>query len=154
MIWFQKFRLTTASLSISLFLLTFGIYCAFWRWLRLIILWFPITMIAPLIVRLFQIGSSWVYLYCARTISIDKFAGNIDWTISIDRFAELSQTIYIDQLTGLAQTISICKYFWFLTSGAFFWTILRVKITLPLSISYTFYQYLSLQLGSIVVFFS
>ena len=149
-IWFRKLRLTTALLSIFLFLFFFVVDCIFCHQLCLTVSLFPVTRIAPIIVRLFRIGSSWVYLYCSRTTFIDQFNVNFDWTISINRFSELTRTISIDLFTEIARTISICNYCWLSTSGAFFWIIPRVERLLPLSLSYPLYQYISLQIGSFV----
>ena len=153
MFLFQRLPLMTASSSIYLFLFGFGIDCLFRRQLHLTILWYPVTRIAPLTFRLVQIGSSWVYLYRDRNFSIDRFAINFDWIISIDRFSELTRTISINQFSELGWMISICDSCWLLTSGTFFWIMLRVKILLHLSLFYPLYQSLSLKIGSFVVVF-
>ena len=126
---------------------TFGVNCIFWRWLCLTVLWSPVTNIAPIIVRLVWIGSSWVYLYSDRTFSVDEFTVSFDQKSSINQFAELGQSIYIDRFAEFTWTISNFKSCWFSDCGTFFWMMFSVKILLPLSIYYPFYQYISLEIG-------
>ena len=106
-VWLQWLHLTTASLSISLFLFRFGVNCVFQNKLHLRILWSSVTRIVPLNISLVLIGSSWVYLHLYPRISIDRFANKSDQMISINRFAELGeQFISTDSLKFLKRLLS------------------------------------------------
>ena len=137
-------------------------YCVFRRRLHGFILFlFTISTCQTCSDRLLLSLSVWCSndFYCFFSVNfdwmvyIDRFT-KLSWTISIGRLIEITRTISIDWFIEISQTVSICGSFCLLTSGGFFWIMLRIKIIFTLSLPYLLYQYLSLELVSFLVVIS